>query len=366
LTLGKDAPCQLKTLLLGIELTMRWSLGSVWLDPSSGNDRSAWSHLQDRTGNRFCPGKAIEHARNNREVRMSQKVLGGRAAFITGGSGGFGVATARLFLRDGAAVLLMARNADALAAARNGLLAEFPEGRIEVRSGDACDGQDVQAGLAQASAMTGRLDMIVPTVGGGGFLPLLMHDEKSFMGELELNVKSAFLAIRYGVPYMTEGGAIVCVSSTAAVLPSRGLSAYCTAKGGLEQLVRTAADELADAGVRVNSVRPGISRTVGTGPMFDTPSIIEPYVEQIPLRRGGEANDLAEAIRYLAGPESAWVTGQSLAVDGGQELRRNPDGMPLLRSLFGEDTIASVMRGKPAQVSDARPRDSHAMAEAAR
>jgi NAD(P)-dependent dehydrogenase (short-subunit alcohol dehydrogenase family) len=278
---------------------------------------------------------------------VTERVLSGQAAFITGGSGGFGEAAARLLVRDGAAVLLMARNADALAATRDRLISEFPDAVVEVRTGNACDGDDVRSALEAASAITGKLDILIPSVGGGGYFPLLMHDETSFMQQIELNLKSAFLAVRYGVPSMTSGGAIVCISSTAAVLAGRGLSAYCAAKGGLEQFVRTAADELSDAKVRVNSVRPGISRTVGTVPLFETPSILEPYIEQIPLGRGGEANDLAEAIRYLAGPESAWVTGQSFAVDGGQELRRNPDFTPIMRKRFGDAAIDSVLRGQP-------------------
>ena len=141
---------------------------------------------------------------------------------------------------------------------------------------------------------------------------------------------TAFLAIRYGVPMMTQGGAVVCISSTVAKLPFAWLSAYCTAKGALEQFVRVAADELASAGVRVNAVRPGVTRTEMARSMFETSPIMNAFLEQIPLGRGGEPEEVARAVRFLAGPESAWTTGQSFAVDGGNELRRNPDLTPIV------------------------------------
>lgn len=291
----------------------------------------------------------------------NQRALTGQTALITGGSGGIGGSAARLLIDDGAAVVLMGRTPEALETARASLLKHVPAACVEVHVGDALSTADMRSALQKAYAIGGRLDMIVATVGGGGFMPILMHDEKSFMEQLELNILPAFLALRHGVPHMKNGGSIVCVSSTAAVLPFPGLSAYCAAKGGLEQFVRTAADELSSAKIRVNAVRPGITHTVGTGPMFAAPSIIEPFLEQIPLGRGGVADDIGHAIRYLAGPESAWVTGQSFGVDGGQELRRNPDLTPMLRHLFGDETIDTVRRGQSPTNVDTRARDSSAM-----
>jgi NAD(P)-dependent dehydrogenase (short-subunit alcohol dehydrogenase family) len=292
---------------------------------------------------------------------MSEKPLSGQTAFITGGSGGIGSSAAKFLLRDGAAVVLMGRSRETLDSARSALLERTPDGNVQIHVGDAGSAGDVRAGLQLAHDLQGGLNIVVPTVGGGGFMPLLMHDETSFMEQLELNILTAFLAIRYGVPMMKNGGSIVCVSSTAAVLPFPGLSSYCAAKGGLEQFIRTAADELSTAHVRVNAVRPGITQTVGTGPMFAAPAIIEPFIEQIPLGRGGFADDIGQAIRYLAGPESGWVTGQSFAVDGGQELRRNPDLGPMLRHLFGDGVIDTVRSGQSPENADTKARDSSAM-----
>ncbi len=77
--------------------------------------------------------------------------------------------------------------------------------------------------------------------------------------------------------------------------------------------------------IRVNAVRPGLSRSNATGDMFADQGVIDRFLKEIPLARTGEPHDIAAAVRYLAGPESSWVTGQSFAVDGGQELRKNPD-----------------------------------------
>ncbi len=272
--------------------------------------------------------------------------LAGKTAFVTGGAGGIGSNCARLLLRDGAAVLIMGRRKDALERTRDALLTETPNGQVEIHAGDACQEADVQAALKKAHALRGRLDIIVPTVGGGGFRPLLMLDAATFRAELEVNIISAFIAVRYGVPLMDHGGSVVCISSTAATLPFAYLPAYHTSKGGLENFVRAAAEELGSAGVRVNAVRPGLTRSDATGPMFASPDILDRFVAEFPLGRAGEPEDIAKAVRYLAGPESSWVTGQSFAVDGGNELRKNPDLSDMIALMFGQDALDTVRRGK--------------------
>ena len=272
--------------------------------------------------------------------------LAGKVAFVTGGSGGIGSAVAEALLRDGASVLIMGRREAALAETRARLLKAVPDGRVELFAGDALSAGDVQTGLQRANAIAGRLDILVPTVGGGGFKPLLMHDADSFRAELDNNIISAFLVMRYGAPLMTQGGSIVCISSTAGVTAFPWLSAYCTGKAGLEALIRTAADELSSANIRVNAIRPGMTRTEATGQMFDAPEVIGKFIEQIPLGRGGDPADIAAGVRFLAGPESGWVTGQSFAVDGGHELRRNPDLTAMVGIIYGEEALAAVKAGR--------------------
>lgn len=277
---------------------------------------------------------------------MSVGALAGKTAIVTGGAGAIGQACAEALLRDGAAVLIMGRRTVALAAAREALLAAVPDGRVEIHAGSALDTDEFVAAATKAKAMADRLDIVVATVGGGGFKPLLMHDAASILTELNENIVSAFIALRYSVPLMTRGGSFVCISSTAATMPFAYLSAYCTAKAGLEGFVRTAADELAAAGIRVNAVRPGLTRSAATGGMFADPEVFDRFLEQLPLGRGGEPEDIAAGVRYLAGPESSWVTGQSFAVDGGNELRRNPDLTGIAQKIYGKDTIDRVRQGK--------------------
>ncbi|MGN5476680.1 SDR family NAD(P)-dependent oxidoreductase [Cupriavidus basilensis] len=275
------------------------------------------------------------------------KALEGKAALVTGGAGGIGAASALALARDGAAVALMGRRRDALEAARDALREAVPGASIEICAGDACRVDDVQAALQRAWNLRERLDIVVTTVGGGGFRPMLMHDAASFMAEIELNIASAFLAVRHAAPLMApHGGSIVCISSGAARMNCRWLSAYCAAKAGLEAFVRAAAEELAEAGIRVNAVRPGLTRSGATGPMFDNEAVLGQFVAQMPLGRAGEPEDIANAVRYLAGPESGWVTGQSFGVDGGNELRGNPMLDDAIAAMYGKAALDDVLAGR--------------------
>ncbi len=273
--------------------------------------------------------------------------LAGKTAFVTGGSGAIGRYSAKYLLRDGAAVLLMARHPELLEKARSELLREVPDGRVEIFAGDARRAEQVRAALRQACDIANRLDILVPTVGGSiGYRPLLMCSEDDFRKDLEINLLTTFIVVRYGVPLMARGGAIVCISSTAAKMPFNGLVGYGTAKGGLENFVQGAAEELGAAGIRINAVRPGLMRANNNDRLMQEP-IHGKFVEQMPLGRTGEPDDIAAAVRYLAGPESSWVTGQSFAVDGGHELRRNPDLTFMMEEMYGREAIAAVRQGKP-------------------
>jgi NAD(P)-dependent dehydrogenase (short-subunit alcohol dehydrogenase family) len=277
---------------------------------------------------------------------QSNQALAGKTAFITGGSGSIGSASAKLLAADGAAVLLMGRTLGTLERAQANILADVPEAQIQLHVGDAESVDEVQAGLDKAHAMRGRLDIIVPTVGGGPFRPFLMLDVETVQQTLNFTITTAFIAMRYGAPMM-EGGSIVCISSNVGKMPFAYLSAYHAAKSGLEGLVRAAAEELGCAGIRVNAVRPGLTRTDASNFMYTDETYLNRYLEQTPLGKcGGEPEDVAKAVRYLAGPESSWVTGQSFAVDGGHELRRNPDMTDLVTQMFGQAAMDAVKRGK--------------------
>ena len=278
---------------------------------------------------------------------MTAQPLAGKTAFITGASGSIGSATARLLAADGAAVLLMSRREDALAKLKAEIEKETPGAVVAIHAGDATKVDAVRAGLDKAYALRGRLDVIVPLVGGGPFKPFLMLDAETVRETLDFCITSAFIAMRYGAPMMKEGGSIVCISSNVGKMPFRYLSAYHAGKSGLEGLVRAAAEELGSANIRVNAVRPGLTRTDASGMMFEQETYLNRYTEQTPLGKcGGEPEDIAKAVRFLAGPDSAWITGQSFAIDGGHELRRNPDMTDLMVQMYGQKAMDAVYRGQ--------------------
>lgn len=252
----------------------------------------------------------------------SKSPLEGCSALVTGGSGGIGAAAALLLARDGAAITLMGRNTHTLEEAAEAIRKTVPTAKIALVPGDAMSQSDVSRAIEAARVHGAGLNIIVSTVGGGGqYCPVVELDVENFIATVEANVRPPFLAIRYGAAAMTRGGAFVFISSCAAEMAIPRLSGYAAGKAGLDQLVRCAALELGGRGIRLNAVRPGLTRTNATGPAFADPATVRAFTEFTPLGQLGEPVDVAGAVRFLAGPESAWITGQSFAIDGGNELR---------------------------------------------
>jgi NAD(P)-dependent dehydrogenase (short-subunit alcohol dehydrogenase family) len=282
-------------------------------------------------------------------MMTTAKALEGKAALVTGSSHGMGKASARMLAEDGAAVMIMGRRQSLLTAARDELRRQVPGAQIEAFLGDASDGQAARSAIGAAHAMRGRLDIIVSAVGRGVYKPVLLLDEVDMTDEYRIEVLTAFFMIRYGVPLMEPGGSIVCVSSTAGTLPCAGLAPYAAAKAALEMFVKVSALEVAKAKIRINAVRPGFTRGEGTQFMFSDAALLKTFTDFIPLGRAGESDDLGKAIRFLAGPESGWVTGQVFAADGGQELLGFPDPNYSLDQIYGKDLMDQVRAGRPPQ-----------------
>lgn len=270
--------------------------------------------------------------------------LAGKVAVVTGASQSIGLESAFELARDGATVVIMGRGEKRLEAARLGLLDRLPDAKIHAFVGDASSEDDVKAVLNFAHGLAGRLDIIVPTVGGGIMQPILMRDVESVRQELEVNYISAFLIIRHGVPLMSAGGSIVCISTVAVHQPFFGLSLYGASKAALERLVRGAAFEFGSAGIRVNAVRPGL--TVEKEVLADPVQAanFQGIADETPLGRVGIPEDIARVVRFLAGPEAGWVTGQSFSVDGGQDQGKIPDMMDLT---FGKEVMDRIRSGQP-------------------
>jgi NAD(P)-dependent dehydrogenase (short-subunit alcohol dehydrogenase family) len=271
--------------------------------------------------------------------------LEGKTAFVSGASQGIGLACARTLAQDGAAVLIMSRRQEAIDQARERLLAEVPGATIVARAGDATSEAAVRSALAAAHDLSGRLDIVVSVVGEPVFKPLLMRNLEDVRQEFDVNFGSAFLAVRHAVPLMRPGGTIVCVSSAAATQSGWGLSIYGSAKAAVERFVRAAAFELGSAGIRVNAVRPGLTLPPEreADPAFA--AMIAAYLSETPLGRVGRPEDVASAVRFLAGPESGWVTGQTFSADGGLDQGKGPDPMD---AMFGKAVMDQIRAGQTA------------------
>ena len=279
----------------------------------------------------------------------SRRPLSGRRALVVGASSGIGRARAQLLLEDGAIVTLAGRTEASLRETAEALApaAHAGGGSLSWLVCDAMRTADVRRAVAQAEAGE-HLDIAVAVPGGGMFCPVLAYDEDRFDEEIRQNLRPQYLILKYAGLAMVRagGGSIVAISSTAAVMSSPYLSAYCAAKAAVDQLVRVAADELGALGVRVNAVRPGLTRTGTTVPFFEQGAMLGRFLEQQALPRGGEPEDIARAVRFLAGPESSWVTGQCLTVDAGNTLRRFPDLSDMTRQIVGDALWNAVRSGK--------------------
>ncbi len=255
--------------------------------------------------------------------------LEGTSALVTGGGSGIGLATACRFAADGAHVTICGRTEDKLVAAVEEIRAVAAVGvSVDHIVADVTKEETVAAAVGRATQVTGSLDIAFACAGGSLHLgPISEADLEQVRATLELNVLGTFLVIKHAAPVMAAagGGSIVTMSSGAGHFPHRFLWAYGTAKAGIEMLTRYAAEELGAQGVRVNAVQPGIIDDELMAFITAGGALLEDYLEQTPLGRVGTVEDVAAAVRFLAGPESSWVTGECFAVDGGHQLRRGAD-----------------------------------------
>jgi NAD(P)-dependent dehydrogenase (short-subunit alcohol dehydrogenase family) len=272
--------------------------------------------------------------------------LDGMRALVIGGGSGIGLGSARLLAADGAWVTLAGRTLSKLEAAATELREQIAGAEIGVSVCDVLIGDDVRRAVDVAAGDDG-LDIAITVPGGGPYSPVLGYGDDDFDDAIRANVRPQFLAIKYAGSAMVRsgGGSIVAISSTVAFFPMPFNAGYAAGKSAVDMLVRIAADELGGAGVRVNAVRPGLTATDTTRRLVGNDAILQRFLEQQPIKRVGQVDDIAHAVRYFAGPESSWVTGQCLTVDGGHTLRRFPDLADLARRVFGDDDFDAAMRG---------------------
>ncbi len=276
-------------------------------------------------------------------MQTSPRALEGKTALVTGGGSGIGLACARHLLRDGATVTIAGRSLDRLRQAAATLAPDVgPRAAVRVVACDVTDEAAVAGAVAHAAGASG-LDIAIANAGGGAAGSVLTTSVEEWRFTLDVNLTGTFLTLKHaGAAMARGGGAMVAISSIAGVLTHRYMSAYCASKAGLEMLVRCAADELGGLGIRVNAVRPGLVPTDLATPLSADGAVVDDYLDQMPLARLGTTDDIAAAVRWLAGPESSWVTGQCVAIDGGHTLRRGPRIDSMVEAFLGPDVLASI------------------------
>ncbi len=248
--------------------------------------------------------------------------IAGRTALVTGGGSGIGLGTAALLANDGAVVTICGRTESKLVEA----CATIGNGARYIVA-DITDEVAVAAAVAFAAEPSSRLDIVFANAGGSLHMGGLADAEaEAFRATLELNVTGTFLTIKHACKQMASqtpsGGSIIANSSGAGAFPHRWLPAYGAAKAGIDMLCKYAAEEWGMHGIRVNTVQPGIVADELMAPITAGGNLLEDYLEQMPISRVGEVDDIANAVRFFAGPESSWITGVNLNVDGGHHLRR--------------------------------------------
>jgi 3-oxoacyl-[acyl-carrier protein] reductase/7-alpha-hydroxysteroid dehydrogenase len=244
-------------------------------------------------------------------MRLQNKV-----AIITGGSRGIGYATAEAFLREGAAVILTASRPETAAKAVQTLQEKYPDAKVGGISPDLSDLESVKAAFDEVVSRFGRLDILVNNAGVSESTPLLNYTEETFDKVMDLNVKGVFTATRVAAEHMAKQGSGV-ILNTSSMVSRYGQPAgfaYPASKFAVNGMTLSFARELGPKGIRVNAVAPGITET---DMMKAVPKeVIEPMIAQIPLRRLGQPEDIANAFLFLASEEASYITGVVLSVDG--------------------------------------------------
>lgn len=242
--------------------------------------------------------------------------LTNKVAIVTGGSRGIGQATVKAFIEAGATVILTASsqaNADKAVAA---LKAEYPDATIGGISPNLADLADVQKNFDEVAATYGKIDILVNNAGVSESTPLSNYTEELFDKVMDLNVKGVFNCTKAAASHMEAQGSGV-ILNTSSMVSHYGQPAgvtYPTSKFAVDGMTLSLARELGPKGIRVNAVAPGITET---DMMKAVPkSVIEPLIAQIPLRRLGQPEDIANAFLFLASDKASYITGVVLRVDG--------------------------------------------------
>lgn len=249
---------------------------------------------------------------------MSGRVKG-KTVIVTGGSKGFGEAIAETLCREGASVLITARNAGEVGATGERLKAKGYDVGWAVQ--DVSKEDDWSRVMQAFLGAKGRLDVLVNNAGISILEPIAKMSLETFRKINTINLHGSFLGLKYGVEAMrrhAEGGSIIMMSSILGKVGLPNTAGYAASKGGVKLMAKAAALELGPERIRVNSVHPAIFQTPMVDSQFGTSDQVRKAMAQaMPLKRLGQPQELANAVLFLASDESAFMTGAELVIDGG-------------------------------------------------
>jgi NAD(P)-dependent dehydrogenase (short-subunit alcohol dehydrogenase family) len=237
--------------------------------------------------------------------------LQGKVAVITGGTEGIGLATARLFVNEGAYVFIMGRRQNELDEAVRSL-----GSNATGVQGDVAKLADLDRLYQTVGKVKGRIDIIFANAGVGEFVPFPKVSEEHFDKLFNINVKGALFTVQKGLPLMNDGGSIILTGSVASVKGTPAFGVYAASKAAIRSFVRTWTTDLKDRHIRSNVVSPGPISTALTN--RQSADVIARIVSTVPMGRMGEPEEVAKAALYLASDDSSFVTGVELFVDGGR------------------------------------------------
>lgn len=253
------------------------------------------------------------------------KLLENKVCIVTGGAGSIGFASAELFFAEGARVMLVDLRPDDLQARLTQLTgAGVDSSRVATRVADVGDVADTKAYVAATVERWGKFDVLFSNAGNSGAIgPIGTYPEESFDAVYRVHVRGAFLACKYGIAQMNDGGSVIITSSVVGLRGDPGPYAYITAKHAQVGLMRSVAKEVAARRIRVNTLHPGptdntfqsgIERHLSTVLGRDAADFLN---NLIPLHRHATPQEIARSALFLASEQSSFVTGSTLVVDGG-------------------------------------------------
>lgn len=251
--------------------------------------------------------------------------LKGKVAIITGGARGMGEATTRVFVEEGAKVII----ADVLNNEGEALAAELKGQALFVRH-DVTDEASWQNVIAQAQNAFGPVDVLVNNAGILMYKTIVDTEKAEFERILDVNLVGSFLGVKLvGAHMMQNGrGSIINISSSAGFEGNNAVVAYAASKWGARGLTRVAAMEFGPHGVRVNSVHPGGVNTVMANPTQVSNAELKGRFTTLPLQRIADPSEVARVSLFLASDDASYVTGEELRVDGGMVMGRYLQGIP--------------------------------------